>query len=52
LRHTGQVRLTDAANVMLSLESRFDLVYNAAYALSLAALRRHGYRSESRYHVL
>ena len=31
--------------------SRFDLAYNAAHALSLAALRRHGYRSESRYHV-
>ena len=35
----------------LSLESRFDLTYNAAYALSLAALRYWGYRSESRYVV-
>jgi len=43
--------LTDAGNLSLSLESRFDLAYNAAHALSLAALRWHGYRSESRYHV-
>lgn len=35
----------------LSLESRFDLAYNAAHALSLAALRYRGYRSESRYLV-
>ena len=35
----------------LSLESRFDLAYNAAHALSLAALRWHGYRSENRYLV-
>ncbi|MGE4343834.1 MAG: hypothetical protein AB7F20_06050 [Geoalkalibacter sp.] len=35
----------------LSLESRFDLAYNAAHALSLAALRWHGYRSENRYIV-
>jgi hypothetical protein len=36
---------------VLSLESRFDLAYNAAHALSLAALRRKGYRSENRYIV-
>jgi len=35
----------------LSLESRFDLAYNAAHALALAALRFHGYRSDSRYLV-
>ena len=35
----------------LSLESRFDLAYNAAHVLSLAALRYRGYRSESRYLV-
>jgi hypothetical protein len=45
------VRLRDAENVALSLESRFDLAYNAAHALSLAALRWHGYRSENRYLV-
>jgi hypothetical protein len=40
---------------VLSLESRFDLAYNAAHALSLAALRRLGFRPENRYivfHVL
>jgi hypothetical protein len=51
LIRSGQVRLTDAGNVALSLESRFDLAYNAAHALSLAALRWHGYRSENRYQV-
>ena len=35
----------------LSLESRFDLSYNAAHALSLAALRYYGYRSDNRYLV-
>lgn len=33
------------------MESRFDLAYNAAHALSLAALRWQGYRSENRYQV-
>jgi hypothetical protein len=33
------------------LESRFDLAYNAAHALSLAALRRKGYRAGNRYIV-
>lgn len=47
----GRVRLKDAANATLGLESRFDLAYNAAHALSLAALRWHGYRSENRYLV-
>lgn len=51
LVHSGQARLTDAANESLSLESRFDLAYNAAHALALAALRWHGYRSQSRYLV-
>jgi hypothetical protein len=51
LIRSGQVRLTDAAHAGLSLESRFDLAYNAAHALSLAALRWHGYRSENRYQV-
>ena len=48
---SGAVRLRDAGNESLSIESRFDLAYNAAHALSLAALRRAGYRSESRYIV-
>jgi hypothetical protein len=51
LLRSGLVRLKDAANASLSLESRFDLAYNAAHALSLAALRLHGYRSDSRYLV-
>ncbi len=51
LVRSGVARLTDAQNTALSVESRFDLAYNAAHALSLAALRWHGYRSESRYLV-
>ena len=51
LVRSGLVRLHDAENAALSLESRFDLAYNAAHALSLAALRWHGYRSENRYLV-
>jgi hypothetical protein len=33
------------------LESRFDLAYNAAHALCLAALRWHGFRPANRYIV-
>jgi len=33
----------------LSLESCFDLAYNPAHALALAALRWNGYRSDNRY---
>lgn len=51
LRQSGRRRLEDAVKADLNLESRFDLSYNAAHALALAALRFHGYRSESRYHV-
>ncbi|MDH3690142.1 MAG: hypothetical protein OEU36_11760 [Gammaproteobacteria bacterium] len=51
LIRSGIARLTDARNDSLSIESRFDLAYNAAHALSLAALRAKGYRSESRYLV-
>lgn len=39
LMHSGRVRIKDAENEALSLESRFDLAYNAAHAFSLAALR-------------
>lgn len=48
---SGRARLTDANKTTLSFESRFDLGYNAAHALSLAALRWHGYRSPNRYLV-
>lgn len=51
LMRSGRVRLDDARDKRLALESRFDLGYNAAHALSLAALRWHGYRSENRYVV-
>jgi hypothetical protein len=51
LVRSGRARLIDARNETLSTESRFDLAYNAAHALSLAALRWHGYRSENRYIV-
>ena len=51
LLRSGSVRLTDARNEGLTLESRFDLAYNAAHALCLAALRRSGYRSSNRYIV-
>lgn len=48
---SGQSRLRDAELEALSNESRFDLAYNAAHALCLAALRWHGYRSTNRYLV-
>jgi len=51
LRRSGAARLTDAANSSLALASRFDLAYNAAHSLALAALRRLGYRSANRYLV-
>lgn len=51
LVRSGLARLTDAENPGLSLDGRFDLAYNAAHALSLAALRWHGYRSDNRYLV-
>ena len=51
LLRTGRARLHDAANPALSLESRFDLAYNAAHALCRAALRRKGYRPSQRYIV-
>ncbi len=51
LVRSGEARLADAANPALAIESRFDLAYNAAHALALAALRAKGYRSENRYVV-
>jgi hypothetical protein len=51
LLRSGIARLKDARNATLALESRFDLAYNAAHSLSLAALRRMGYRSGNRYIV-
>lgn len=37
LIRSGKARLKDASNAQLSMESRFDLAYNAAHALCLAA---------------
>jgi hypothetical protein len=51
LKRSGLTRLNDACNTAISLEGRFDLAYNAAHALCLAALRHHGYRSGNRYVV-
>lgn len=51
LLRTGRARLEDAGNTALALESRFDLAYNAAHALCLAALRAKGYRAGNRYIV-
>jgi hypothetical protein len=51
MRDSGLARLKDSKRTDLSLESRFDLAYNAAHALCLAALRWHGYRSNNRYIV-
>lgn len=51
LLRSGLARLKDARNTTLAPESRFDLAYNAAHSLSLAALRRMGYRSGNRYIV-
>lgn len=51
LQRSGLARLDDAIQATLSLESRFDLAYNAAHALCLAALRWHGYRSGNRFIV-
>ena len=44
-------KLQDVAIPALSIDSQFSLAYGAAHALSLAALRWHGYRSENRYMV-
>jgi hypothetical protein len=48
---SGRARLADAENPTLSIESRFDLAYNAAHSLCLAALRRLGFRPGNRYIV-
>jgi len=49
LLHSAEDRLNDAGRADLSYSSRFDLAYNAAHAMALAALRRAGYRSDNRY---
>lgn len=44
-------RLQDAQVEGLSEEGQFSLAYGVAHALSLAAMRWHGYRSDNRYIV-
>jgi hypothetical protein len=51
LQRAALARIKDAQNIALSLEGRFDLAYNAAHGLCLAALRWHGYRSSNRFIV-
>ena len=52
LIRSGETRLRDAENESLAIESRFDLAYNAAHALSLAALRWHGYRPDNKRYLV
>ena len=47
----GDMKLKDALLEGLSKDSQFSLAYGAAHAFSLAAMRWHGYRSDSRYLV-
>ncbi|WP_415900903.1 hypothetical protein [Neptuniibacter sp. QD48_11] len=47
----GKTKLNDAQIEGLSEDSQFSLAYSAAHAFALAALRWHGYRSDSRYLV-
>lgn len=51
LIHSGRARLKDSEHEFLEEESRFDLAYNAAHSLALAALRLKGYRANNRYVV-
>lgn len=52
LVQSGLARLVDAKNTSLSMESRFDLAYNAiTYALAQATLWASGYRATQRYIV-
>jgi hypothetical protein len=44
-------RLKDSNFESLSIDSRFDLAYNAAHGFALAALRWHNYRCDTRYLV-
>jgi len=52
LIRSGEARLKDAEIAALSSESRFDLLYNAAHAFSLAALRHRGYRPRKKRYVV
>lgn len=51
LLRSADVRLADAGNKTLSVDSRFDLAYGAAHGVCTAGLRRLGYRAKQRYVV-
>ncbi len=51
LVNSARDRLQDVSQHKLSDAGQFDLTYNAAHALALAALRWHGFRSSNRYQV-
>lgn len=51
LLRSAEAWLPDAENELNSMDSRFDLAYNTAHALALAALRWHGLRPVKRYIV-
>jgi len=48
---SGRARLQDACASGISISGKFLLSYSAAYAFSLAALRKKGYRPVNRYVV-
>lgn len=48
---TAKRMIPDAELEQLSSHSRFQLAYDAAHSLALAALRWHGYRASDRYIV-
>lgn len=52
LKSNGKACLEDAKRTELRAKSRFDLAYNAAYSLSLAALQLAGYRSNYNRYVV
>lgn len=47
----AKTRWDDAQQINVSIDGRFASIYGAAHAAALAALRWHGYRSESRFIV-
>jgi hypothetical protein len=49
--NSGITQMKDSQVSGLSDQGRFTLLYGASYAFALAALRWHGYRSDSRYLV-
>lgn len=49
LLKSGTARLVDAGNASIAMKSRIDLAYDAAHAISPAALHWRGDRSENRY---